>query len=115
MSLGSLVTVVASGATNVSIMLLDNRMYEVTGGQQTAAGAHEVDYVALARASGFQCVVKFRNLETWESESDTFFQSTGPRFVCLEVGPTPSEAFETKLPPIHERLSSFQRDVTSSD
>ena len=37
MSLGSLVTVVGAGATNLSIVLLDNGIYEVTGGQKTPA------------------------------------------------------------------------------
>ncbi|MCA9271116.1 MAG: hypothetical protein KDA41_21690, partial [Planctomycetales bacterium] len=34
MSLGSLVSVVDSGAENISIVLLDNGLYEVTGGQR---------------------------------------------------------------------------------
>src|SRR4029450_13535584 len=43
MSLGSLVTVVRAGATNFSIVLLDNGIYEVTGGQKTPATS-AVDY-----------------------------------------------------------------------
>src|SRR5262245_33603291 len=36
MSLGCLVTVAASGATNITVVVLDNGLYEVTGGQRTA-------------------------------------------------------------------------------
>jgi sulfopyruvate decarboxylase subunit beta len=68
MSLGCLVTTVASGVTNLSILLLDNSMYEVTGGQQTAASRLPVDYAGLARAAGFRQVARFNQLEDWQQE-----------------------------------------------
>ncbi|HEV3340751.1 MAG TPA: thiamine pyrophosphate-dependent enzyme, partial [Pirellulales bacterium] len=39
MNLGCLVTIAAGGATNLSLIVLENGIYEVTGGQPTAAGA----------------------------------------------------------------------------
>ena len=69
MSLGSLITVIASGATNLTIVLLDNGIYEVTGGQQTAAALASrhaaVDIAALARAAGFSSVMRFDRLDDW--------------------------------------------------
>ena len=43
MSLGSLVTVVGSGVTNLTVVLLDNGIYEVTGGQETPAARVDQD------------------------------------------------------------------------
>src|SRR5580704_11862629 len=44
MSLGCLVTIVASGAKNLTLILLENGVYEVTGGQGTAAAQAHVDF-----------------------------------------------------------------------
>ena len=109
MSLGCLVTAVASGATNLSLLLLDNGVYEVTGGQKTAASNIEVDYAAMARATGFRQVREFDRLEDWQSASEDFFARQGPRFARLAVGPTPKEVFQAEsLPPIDERIREFQ-------
>ena len=108
MSLGCLVTVVASGVANLTIMLLDNGVYEVTGGQRTPASGLEVDYAGLARAAGFPSVSHFWKLSDLESRLAEVFAARGPRFLWLEVGPTPREAFQDKHAPITERLSSFQ-------
>src|SRR5205085_3916897 len=56
MNLGSLVTLAAHPAP-VYILVMDNELYEVTGGQPTA-GAGRVDYAALARAAGVQRVYR---------------------------------------------------------
>ena len=56
MNLGCLVTVVASGARNLTLVVLENGIYEVTGGQQTAAAGIAVDFAGIARAAGFVSV-----------------------------------------------------------
>ena len=53
MSLGCLVTIVASGAKNLTLIVLENGVYEVTGGQHTAGDAARVDFIGMARAAGF--------------------------------------------------------------
>ena len=108
MSLGCLVTAVASGATNLSILLLDNGMYEVTGGQKTAASDLELDYAGLAAATGFEQVSRFSELNAWRWGSDDFFGSRGPRFASLRVGPTPKQEFGDAYLPIDQRIRSFQ-------
>src|SRR5437763_4095920 len=50
MNLGSLVTVVGTGVTNFTVVVLNNRLYEVTGGQQTPPAGREMDLPGLARA-----------------------------------------------------------------
>src|SRR5262249_17404289 len=54
MNLGSLITL-AGHPANVYVVIMDNQMYEVTGGQPTA-GAGRVDFAGLARSAGIQRV-----------------------------------------------------------
>lgn len=108
MSLGCLVTVVASGVTNLSVVLLDNGVYEVTGGQKTPASESDVDYAGMARAAGFPNVAHFRELGDFQCRAHELIAARGPRFLWLEVGPTPRDVFQDKAPPITERLNSFQ-------
>ena len=59
MNLGCLVTIVASGAKNLTLIVLDNGVYEVTGGQATAGSTARTDFAAIARAAGFASVAAF--------------------------------------------------------
>jgi thiamine pyrophosphate-dependent acetolactate synthase large subunit-like protein len=85
MNLGSLVTIVASGAKNLTVVLVDNGVYEVTGGQKTAASDRDVDFAGFARAAGFPTVGHFDRLDSWRREAAGLLQRPGPRFVSLVV------------------------------
>jgi sulfopyruvate decarboxylase subunit beta len=85
MSLGCLVTIVASGAANLTLILLENGVYEVTGGQQTAAPAAHVDFAALAQAAGFRSVTRFTEFDQWQAGIDQALAQPGPRFIVLNV------------------------------
>lgn len=111
MSLGCLVTVVASGVGNLSIVLLDNSVYEVTGGQKTPASESDVDYAGFARAAGFPNVSHFRELADFKCRARGVFAARGPRFLWLEVGRTPQDVFQDKHAPITERLSTFRAAI----
>ncbi|HEX5103402.1 MAG TPA: thiamine pyrophosphate-dependent enzyme [Pirellulaceae bacterium] len=108
MSLGSLVTVIGAGATNLTIVLLDNGIYEVTGGQQTPASS-AVDYCGLARAAGFPSVGNFEQLEHWSASAAGALSQPGPRFLRLAVGTSPEEHLRFPTPPIAEQLAQLQR------
>ena len=108
MSLGSLVTVVGAGATNLSIVLLDNGMYEVTGGQQTPA-TPAVDYCGLARAAGFPSISDFNQLEPWQAGAADALRRPGPRFIRLAVQPAPEEYLGFPTPPMAEQLAQLRR------
>lgn len=86
MSLGSLVSVVSSGVTNLSVLLIDNGVYEITGGQPTAGGQASVDYSLLARGAGFTSCERFDEPTVWKQRAASFLQSPGPRFAWLKVG-----------------------------
>ena len=108
MSLGSLVTVAAVGAANLSVVLLDNGIYEVTGGQRTPATT-AVDYFALARAAGFPSAANFDQLAAWQDGAARALRQPGPRFIRLAVEPAPEEYLRFPTPPIGEQLAQFRR------
>ena len=65
MNLGSLVTL-ASQPALVYLLILDNGIYEVTGGQ-VHPGAGHADFALLARGAGIKRVYTFETLEKWRS------------------------------------------------
>ena len=109
MSLGSLVTVVGSGATNLTVVLLDNGIYEVTGGQETPAKRSAVDYAGLARAAGFPSTAEFRDLADWQARASDFFALPGSRFVRLVVSAAPPEFLASGTPPLAGQLAGLQQ------
>lgn len=104
MNLGSLVTVAAVRATNFTIVVLDNGLYEVTGGQKTAAGVAEVDYAAIARAVGFRSTFAFCEISQWREHALSAIGAPGPRLISLRVERTLENDLKTSLPPIGPRL-----------
>ena len=91
MSLGSLVTMGRYGPPNFLVLLLENRSYEMTGGQGYAPG---VDFVTLARGAGIEKVERIEELATVEADLPRILAEPGPHFVVVAV--TNSEP----LPPV---------------
>lgn len=112
MNLGCLVTIVASRAENITVVVFDNGIYEVTGGQQTPAAKlkqpAKVDFAALARAAGFASVSEFDRLEVWQREAAGVLRQPGPRFIALTVEPV-GAAYQLESPgPLAGRLATFK-------
>src|SRR5262245_62318578 len=61
MNLGCLVTV-ANHPAPLTVLLIDNGLYEVTGGQDVA-GAGRTDFAGLARSAGIQRIYDFADTE----------------------------------------------------
>lgn len=114
MSLGCLVTIVASGAKNFTLVVLENGIYEVTGGQATssAASSPPVDFAALARAAGFTSVAMFDALDAWQRGAAATLALPGPRFAVLRVTPVGAAYHLPTMPPVTERLRSFREALT---
>lgn len=91
MSLGSLVTMGRYGPPNLLVLLMENRSYEMTGGQPLAPNA---DFVALARGAGIEKVVHIDQVAAFETELPRLLTEPGPHFVVVPV--TNSEP----LPPV---------------
>ncbi|MBP3959663.1 hypothetical protein J8F10_30830 [Gemmata sp. G18] len=93
MNLGCLVTA-AQFPVPLYIVLIDNGLYEVTGGQ-AVANARRTDFAALARGAGISRVYTCDTREEWSAVASEAVTGSGPVFVCLkvqgEIGkPTPS-------------------------
>jgi sulfopyruvate decarboxylase subunit beta len=109
MSLGALITVTAAGATNLTIVVLDNGIYEVTGGQKTPAAAAAVDLAQVARGAGFPTVARFHELSLWQRRAAETLNLPGPRFILLKVQSTPPEYLRASTPLMADQLDRFRR------
>jgi thiamine pyrophosphate-dependent acetolactate synthase large subunit-like protein len=83
MNLGCLVTI-AQHPANFWLLLLDNGLYEVTGGQPVA-GSRRTDFAGLARSAGIQRVYSFDRLEDWRGRIGEVMSGAGPVFVWLKL------------------------------
>jgi sulfopyruvate decarboxylase subunit beta len=83
MSLGNLVTL-ANHPADVYLLILDNGLYEVTGGQPTA-GAGRTDFAGLARTAGIPRVYAFDTLDAWRAGAAKALSGPGPVAVWLKV------------------------------
>ncbi len=100
MSLGSLVTLAEHGPDNLVVVLLENRAYEMTGGQSLPT---RVDFAGLARASGIDGggVNGSGSVETWNSLDEAaddlprVLGTPGPHFVVAPV------TNSSPLPPVN--------------
>lgn len=109
MSLGSLISVVAARVEKFTVVLLDNGIYEVTGGQRIAASEVDVDYAGLARSVGFPSAFGFGNETDWREGASTALAAPGPRLISLRVEKSDPADMATSLPPIADRLSALTR------
>lgn len=106
MNLGCLVTLAHSGAANVTLVVIQNGIYEVTGGQATAAGA-AADFAALGRAAGMASVVEFSTLEAWRGGAPAALRLAGPRLIVLRVAPVGAEYHLSPPGPMPAQLARF--------
>jgi phosphonopyruvate decarboxylase len=97
MSLGQLPTIAEQAPANFYHFILDNEVYATTGGQPVP-GAKQVDYAALARASGYPKAHNFSELDEFARELPAILASPGPVFVALKVLP------EVENTPIGQRV-----------
>jgi sulfopyruvate decarboxylase subunit beta len=107
MSLGCLVTIIASGAKNLTLIVLENGVYEVTGGQVTAGAAAGVDFAGMARAAGFTSVSSFDDLAEWQSHAEETLAMPGPRFIVLKVARVADHELNSPGP-MAERIAKFR-------
>ena len=109
MSLGCLVSVIDSGATNLTIVLVNNGLYEVTGGQKTAATNHNVSFAGFAQAAGFPNVSQFSDIRDWQHGAARILDASGPRFVWLRIQPEPENRELAPPCPMHEQVDRLRR------
>lgn len=105
MNLGSLVTVASQAPPNLAIILLDNGVYEVTGAQPVPA---RVDFVAIARASGFSTTHHYSELDAWSRDAEHVIAQPGPTFVLLDIQPVVGRAGPKSPGPAALRARAFK-------
>jgi len=113
MNLGSLVSITAEGPTNLTVLLFDNGVYEVTGAQPTpgsAAGRRDragVDFLGIARSCGFRSAFSFSEIAPWRREARAVIDAHGPTFALLEVAAVPGGAGPRSPGPGIDRAMRF--------
>ncbi|MCC6419663.1 MAG: thiamine pyrophosphate-binding protein [Gemmataceae bacterium] len=107
MSLGCLVTLAANPA-DVYLVILDNALYEVTGGQATA-GAGRVAFAALARAAGIPRVYAFDSLDAWRAGAAEALTGPGPVAVWLKVEGRLGQKTPKAPRPMAEQIARLQQ------
>src|ERR1700761_2275194 len=86
MSLGQLPTIAEQAPANFYHFVLDNEVYATTGGQPVP-NAKNVDYAAIARASGYPRAASFSEIDEFTRELPSILAGQGPVFVTLKVWP----------------------------
>lgn len=110
MNLGCLATIAAEGPKNFVLIVCDNSVYEVTGGQQLPGGNSEksaIDYATVARGCGFGQVYEFAEVGSWKRALPSLIAGPGPTFVVLRVDPVPGGAVPKSPAPAPQRAQEF--------
>ena len=118
MNLGCLVTVAAQAPKNFTLVVVDNGVYEVTGGQATIghptkrADGQPLNFADLAHAAGFTEVYEFDDAESFRFGHETLHEP-GP--VCIVIKTThQTEDISARSPgPPTERIQALRAALQS--
>jgi thiamine pyrophosphate-dependent acetolactate synthase large subunit-like protein len=88
MHLGSLGTIALAAPKNLAIVILDNGIYQITGGQKTHTSFH-TDLVAIAAASGIGNAEWARDEEHFEAWIDRALTMDGPWLIGARTDNAP--------------------------
>jgi thiamine pyrophosphate-dependent acetolactate synthase large subunit-like protein len=98
MNLGILATIGELKPANLLHIVLDNGVYNTTGGQPTSAGA--VDLGKVAKAAGYRSVGTASNRSALRRAARRMLKGRGPSMLVVKVRPGPNPGLERiKLTP----------------
>lgn len=103
MNLGCLVTIGQLQPRNYALIVIENGIYEVTGGQPHA-GTGTVDFVRMALACGIADASEYSDPMAWRANADRVLSREGPIFVCLKVEPRFGQASPKPRRPMAEQI-----------
>jgi thiamine pyrophosphate-dependent acetolactate synthase large subunit-like protein len=107
MNLGCLVTLANHRAVSFYMLIIDNGLYEVTGGQPTAGTGH-TDFAAIARGAGIQRVYSLDTLAAWKNQAAEALTGPGPVVIWLKVEGRLGEKTPTPPRPMGEQIKRFK-------
>jgi len=113
MNLGSLVTIAEQRPANLALIVLDNGVYAVTGGQPVPGGGG-VDFAQMAVGAGWPSAQRLRELSEWEMTLPALLSASGPHLVQLTVEPEPT-SITVPPEPMPERLGRFVAALGTSE
>jgi thiamine pyrophosphate-dependent acetolactate synthase large subunit-like protein len=111
MNLGSLVTL-AGNPADVYVVIMQNDLYEVTGGQPVV-GAGQVDFAGLARGAGIQRVYAFPTLESWRAGAAAALTGAGPVVCCLKIAGKLGQKTPKPPRPMSEQIARLRGALAS--
>jgi sulfopyruvate decarboxylase subunit beta len=106
MNLGCLTTL-ASYPANLYLIIIDNGLYEVTGGQPRV-GQGRVNFAGLAQAAGIPRVYSFDTLDGWKVGAAESLSGPGPVAICLKVEGKVGQKTPTAPRPMSEQIRRLQ-------
>jgi thiamine pyrophosphate-dependent acetolactate synthase large subunit-like protein len=111
MNLGSLVTL-AGQLANLVLVVIDNGVYEVTGGQ-AVAGAGRTDFAGLARSAGIKQVYAFASTAAWQAGAAEALSAPGPTVIWLKVEARPGQCAPTTAPAMDQQIARLRNVLLS--
>ena len=97
MHLGSLATIALAAPRNLAIVLLDNGIYQITGGQKTHT-SHGTDLVAIAAGAGVARSEWARDEAHFEAWVDRALAGDGPWLIGARTDNAPPEGVTDRDP-----------------
>jgi thiamine pyrophosphate-dependent acetolactate synthase large subunit-like protein len=89
------------------ILVIDNGLYEVTGGQPVA-NAGRTDFAAIARGAGIGRVYQFDSPDEWRANAAACLAGAGPVFVWLKVAGERGKATPAAPRPMAEQIARLR-------
>jgi thiamine pyrophosphate-dependent acetolactate synthase large subunit-like protein len=107
MNLGCLVTL-ANHPADVYLLIIDNGVYEVTGGQPTPGSGH-TDFAGLAQAAGIRRVYSCQTVEEWRATAAEALSGSGPVVIWLNVTARLGQRAPTAMRPMAEQIARLRK------
>ena len=102
MMLGCLATIANARPANLTIIIWDNGIYQITGKQATATGGL-TDIVALARGAGFPRSEWVRDEAHFDALIERRFEEGGPLLLAAKIDDQPGKGQQVRDPPLIRR------------
>ena len=88
MQLGCLTTIAAVAPKNLTLIVMDNGIYQITGGQPTPAAASSTDLVTVARGCGLESAWA-SDEEDFERLVDAALSAAKPHLIAAQIDNQP--------------------------